>query len=154
MNVSPGFYGHLITLLSGLAEGKILVCLEGGYFLPSLAEGAAMTLKSLLGDAPAILPPLKEPNAVVTDTINDLKHFLRTHWRCFKHTTEVNEDDDDTPVHKIELKYLGSRDYAPFLTRNCYPVHEDGAAEKNEAIINELKKGKFDTDIFNSQCCC
>lgn len=149
MNVTPGFYGHLITLLSGLAEGKILVCLEGGYFLPSLAEGVAMTLKSLLGDAPAVLPPLKQPNEVVIDTMNNLRYYLRPYWKCFKNITELSEDDDDTPLHKVELKYCGKRGEAPFLTRNCYPVHEEGSVERNEAIINDLKRGKDDSDYYS-----
>jgi histone deacetylase 6 len=78
MVVTPACYAHLVHSLSHLACGKIAVVLEvcirtrfhdhqlvrlafiianlclflqGGYFLKSLAEGAALTLRSLLGDA-------------------------------------------------------------------------------------------------------
>ena len=49
MKVTPAAYGHLIHSLMAFADGKIGVFLEGGYFIDSLAEGAAMTLRALLG---------------------------------------------------------------------------------------------------------
>ena len=39
----------------GLNNGKVLALLEGGYFLPSLQESAALTLKTLLGDPVPVL---------------------------------------------------------------------------------------------------
>ena len=39
----------------GLNNGKVLALLEGGYFLPSLQESAALTLKTLLGDPVLVL---------------------------------------------------------------------------------------------------
>ena len=50
MEVTPQFYPHLMWPLQVLASGKVAVVLEGGYCLQSLAEGAALTLRSLLGD--------------------------------------------------------------------------------------------------------
>lgn len=44
-----------------LANGKIAVVLEGGYCLDSLAEGAALTLRTLLGDPCPLMDPLPEP---------------------------------------------------------------------------------------------
>ncbi|XP_015367992.1 PREDICTED: histone deacetylase 6-like, partial [Diuraphis noxia] len=50
MEVTPACYAHLVHSLMGFACGRVAVLLEGGYCLKSLAEGAALTLKSLLGD--------------------------------------------------------------------------------------------------------
>jgi acetoin utilization deacetylase AcuC-like enzyme len=36
--------------LSGLAEGRVVVALEGGYNLSSISESAAMCARALLGD--------------------------------------------------------------------------------------------------------
>lgn len=56
MRLSPAAYSHFTHSLMSLAEGKVVVFLEGGYCLPSLAESAALTLRSLLNDpVPAIL---------------------------------------------------------------------------------------------------
>ena len=56
--VSPATFAHLAHSLGGLAGGRLVALLEGGYFLPSLAEGAALTLRQLLGAPCPALPPL------------------------------------------------------------------------------------------------
>jgi histone deacetylase 6 len=49
MRVTPAAYAQFIWSLSGLAGGRLVVMLEGGYCLDSLAESAALTLRTLLG---------------------------------------------------------------------------------------------------------
>lgn len=61
MLVSPGMYHILTTSLMALAEGKVAVLLEGGYFLPSLSEGAAQTLRALLGDPAPKFADFEQP---------------------------------------------------------------------------------------------
>lgn len=60
MEVTPACYSHFLSPLLTLAEGKVAVVLEGGYCLESLSEGAALTLKTLLGDPCPLMEPLKE----------------------------------------------------------------------------------------------
>lgn len=62
MEITPACYAHLISPLLPLAQGRMAVVLEGGYCLESLAEGAAITLKTLLGDPCPLLEPLPEPS--------------------------------------------------------------------------------------------
>ena len=62
--VSPACFSHFTHSLMGLAEGKVCAILEGGYFPPSLSEGAALTLKTLLGDPCPLLP------GPITDLVN------------------------------------------------------------------------------------
>ena len=38
--VSPSTFAHMAHSLAGLANGRLVALLEGGYFLPSLAGGA------------------------------------------------------------------------------------------------------------------
>ena len=61
MEVTPACYSHLLSPLMSLANGRIAVVLEGGYCLESLAEGAALTLKTLLGDPCPKMEPLTAP---------------------------------------------------------------------------------------------
>lgn len=61
MEVTPACYGHLLSSLLALASGRVAVVLEGGYCLESLAEGAALTLRTLLGDPCPIMEPLAAP---------------------------------------------------------------------------------------------
>ena len=43
-------YGYMTHQLSGLAEGRVVVALEGGYNLSSISEAACMCTRALLGD--------------------------------------------------------------------------------------------------------
>lgn len=62
MEITPAGYAHLVSPLMSLAQGRLAVILEGGYCLDSLAEGAAITLKTILGDPCPLLQPLGEPS--------------------------------------------------------------------------------------------
>ncbi len=67
---SPEMYGHMTHQLSGLAEGRVVVALEGGYNLSSISESAAMCARALLGDplprqaGLSFLCPVHNPKAV------------------------------------------------------------------------------------------
>lgn len=61
MEVTPACYSHLLSPLLSLASGRVAVVLEGGYCLESLAEGAALTLRALLGDPCPKMEPLEAP---------------------------------------------------------------------------------------------
>lgn len=147
--VSPAFYGHLVTLLGGIALGKIVVCLEGGYFLPSLAEGAVMTVKALLGQPCGYIPPFSNVHPVVVDVINNLKYVLKPYWSCFSNvrtfeypkgavtfeeSLKVEENE-----HLVVVKYCGTPLTAPFLTRTCYPVVNNLNKEFNARLIETLR---------------
>ena len=50
MRLTPALYWQVTSMLMSFAAGKVVVVLEGGYFLDTLAESAAFTLRALLGD--------------------------------------------------------------------------------------------------------
>ncbi|KAI3357946.1 hypothetical protein L3Q82_016322 [Scortum barcoo] len=60
MCVSPQCFHVLTHLLMSLAEGRVILALEGGYNLQSTAEGTAACVRALLGGA---CPPLTPPTA-------------------------------------------------------------------------------------------
>ena len=45
MRIMPATYGHMINSLTTLAYGRVAVVMEGGYFVPTVAEGIAMCLR-------------------------------------------------------------------------------------------------------------
>lgn len=85
-NVSPEGYAHLTHLLMGLASGRIILILEGGYNLTSISESMAACVRSLLGDPPPLLtlprPPLLGAMASITKTIQ----VHRRYWRSLRVT--------------------------------------------------------------------
>ena len=56
-HVNPEAYGHFIHHLSALAEGRLIMALEGGYNLDSISSASAYCVSALLGQS---LPALKE----------------------------------------------------------------------------------------------
>uniref|UniRef100_A0A1A9VF79 Histone deacetylase n=1 Tax=Glossina austeni TaxID=7395 RepID=A0A1A9VF79_GLOAU len=54
--VTPEAYGLLTHWLSALANGRLIICLEGGYNVNSISYAMTMCTKSLLGDP---LPPVQ-----------------------------------------------------------------------------------------------
>lgn len=156
MMVTPGFYAHLITLLMGLAKGKIAVCLEGGYFYPTLAEGAAMTLKALLGDPCPYLDPIRSIHPRVIQTICDVRRALINKWKCFQ-TCEMLTDNEVGPdgqsgEHTYVLGFLGDIYRPPYATRDCYPSNclDDQVyyTKLNEALAESIFFTTFCSIVF------
>ena len=63
------------------AKGKIGVFLEGGYFIDSLKEGVAMSLRALLGEPCVSLGPLPPPDDSVVETILNLIAMQKSVWQ-------------------------------------------------------------------------
>lgn len=52
--VSPAGYGCMTSLLLGLARGKLVLALEGGYNLASISHSMEACTAALLGDPPSV----------------------------------------------------------------------------------------------------
>ncbi|XP_037026275.1 histone deacetylase 4 isoform X5 [Bradysia coprophila] len=85
--VSPACFGHLTRELMQLADGKVVLALEGGYDLPAICDSAQECVRALLGDDPA---PIFESELSRCPTQNALNTLQKTiaiqmsHWPCVK----------------------------------------------------------------------
>lgn len=85
MEITPAFYSHLLSPLLLMAQGRVAVVLEGGYCLESLAEGCALTLKTLLGDpAPRLAEALQPPSESMQASILNCIYSHRKYWKCLQ----------------------------------------------------------------------
>ncbi|XP_026287181.1 histone deacetylase 6 isoform X1 [Frankliniella occidentalis] len=153
MELTPACYAHLINSLSALANGKLAVVLEGGYCLRSLAEGAALTLRALLGHPTPSLPPMAPPSDVIRNTILDVIYSHRPFWNCFQlqDTWSLSEQENKDPLVSLPARhipraiFLGPTGPPPssFETRNCYPVQSSvflmSVASKLNSLISSTK---------------
>ncbi|XP_054266822.1 histone deacetylase 6-like isoform X1 [Macrosteles quadrilineatus] len=151
MSVTPACYAHLVSSLMGLASGKVAVILEGGYCVRSLAEGAALTLRALLGDPCPNLPPLSPPSNSVQDSILNCVYSHRAYWRCFQWQASYCARDrgESETQHwpQVVWKYTGVRtDVYP--TRNTCPVQSQ--AFKDE-INNKLDRLLAETKLLKTK---
>ncbi|KAF6770491.1 hypothetical protein AHF37_11115 [Paragonimus kellicotti] len=82
MWLSPSVFGHFVHHLKILAGGKLVIALEGGYYVDSLAEGAVHVVKALLGDQPTPLRLSRPPSKSIKRTIESCIMALRGYWKC------------------------------------------------------------------------
>ena len=75
--VTPAGYAHMTHMLMSLAQGRLAVCLEGGYNLESIARSATAVARTMMGEPPDRLANLNPtPSAV-----DDIKLVLRQQSR-------------------------------------------------------------------------
>ncbi|XP_020290831.1 histone deacetylase 6 isoform X2 [Pseudomyrmex gracilis] len=145
MLVTPACYAHLLSSLLSLAAGRVAVILEGGYCLKSLAEGAALTLRTLLGDPCPILQSLELPSSSIRDTILNVIYAHKPYWKCYQYqdTYSINsithDKEEITNRHVVRVTYKSNEiKLDKYETRNCYPVKTKEAADIIEKQLNEL----------------
>ncbi|KAF7376214.1 Histone deacetylase complex protein [Mycena sanguinolenta] len=56
--VTPAGYSHMTYMLGGLAGGRLVVALEGGYNLDSITKSALAVTEIILGEAPPEMRPM------------------------------------------------------------------------------------------------
>ncbi|KAF8664383.1 hypothetical protein AX16_000754 [Volvariella volvacea WC 439] len=78
--VTPTGYAHMTHMLSGLAGGRLVVALEGGYNLDAICDSALAVTKVLLGEAPPELPPMVASEAA-TETVWLVAREQSKYWK-------------------------------------------------------------------------
>ncbi|CAH8494385.1 unnamed protein product [Schistosoma turkestanicum] len=81
MWLTPMIFGHFVHKLKSLAGGKVVVVLEGGYFVDSLAEGIVHVLKALLGDPLSPVRLIQPICSSVKNTIESCISVLHPYWK-------------------------------------------------------------------------
>lgn len=154
MEVTPACYSHLLSPLLSLAGGKVAVVLEGGYCLKSLSEGAAITLKTLLGDpCPKILDPLPAPCDAIRETILNCTAVLKSFWSNLSVNAEYSESElnNKTPQNDLHKVVVQFEEQPPppkkFPTRDCYPIP---SPELLKRLSDRLDRLQLCTDISYS----
>nr|XP_016846280.1 PREDICTED: histone deacetylase 6 [Anolis carolinensis] len=82
--VTPECKAHMTHLLLGLAGGKVVVVLEGGYNLESISESMTMCTRSLLGDPPPALGRLKAPHPSALQSLACVASVHRKYWASLR----------------------------------------------------------------------
>uniref|UniRef100_A0A146LH71 Histone deacetylase n=1 Tax=Lygus hesperus TaxID=30085 RepID=A0A146LH71_LYGHE len=85
--LSPSCFGWMTQQLMQIADGKVILALEGGYDLPAICDSAEECVRALLGDDPS---PISEeelkrpPNQNAIDTLQKTIAIQLSHWPCLK----------------------------------------------------------------------
>ncbi|XP_052741818.1 histone deacetylase 6 isoform X1 [Bicyclus anynana] len=155
MEVSPACYATLLNMVAS-ACWRVCVVLEGGYCVRSLAEAAALTLRTLLGHPPPRLQPLAEPTDSIRETILNCIYAHKKHWRCFNYqltysvdTSVLNVCDALKQKHTVTVRWEGDETRADYYeTRDCYPMQDN---ETKRRINEKLDHLSIMTDLTLAQ---
>ncbi|XP_076670037.1 histone deacetylase 4 isoform X3 [Andrena cerasifolii] len=85
--VSPACFGKMTQQLLSLADGKVVLALEGGYDLAAICDSAQECVRALLADEPS---QLREEELTRTPCQNAIETLQKTiaiqmsHWPCVK----------------------------------------------------------------------
>lgn len=82
--VTPAGYAHMTHMLMSLANGRIAVCLEGGYNLSSISNSALAVARTLMGEPPE---PLHDVHASpkVVEVVNQVIIQQSKYWNCMEY---------------------------------------------------------------------
>ncbi|KDQ28087.1 hypothetical protein PLEOSDRAFT_1041421 [Pleurotus ostreatus PC15] len=99
--VSPAGYAHMTYMLSGLARGKLVVALEGGYNLDSISQSALAVTRVILGEPPEELPPMVA-SETATETIWMVAKEQSKYWKSVDPVScEPTREDVDSLAFSI-----------------------------------------------------
>lgn len=105
-NVTPEAFGYFTHWLSTLANGKIILCLEGGYNVNTISHAMAMCTKALLGDPLPILQIYNQkPNASCIETIQKVLQVQEKYWKSLKFNKKLPETMSDSSVEQITIGF-------------------------------------------------
>ncbi|KAK5103432.1 Histone deacetylase hda1 [Lithohypha guttulata] len=80
-NVTPACYAHMTHMLMSLAQGRVAVCLEGGYNFRAISRSALAVTRTLMGEPPDRLEATSATDSAVR-VIEDVKKTQSRYWRC------------------------------------------------------------------------
>lgn len=82
-HLSPNAYGYLTHMMKVLANGNLVVVMEGGYNLDSIAKSALAVTKVLVGEVPG-RPQTKVPQLAAVQVIAQVMQEQSKYWKCMK----------------------------------------------------------------------
>lgn len=90
--VSPEGFAHMTHMLAVLANGKLVLALEGGYNVDSIVKSAHACVEVLVGDEPRSLQ-LGPASASATSAVQEVIKIQAKHWKCMGFAMEPAEGE-------------------------------------------------------------
>ncbi|KAI8092498.1 uncharacterized protein BX664DRAFT_261465 [Halteromyces radiatus] len=81
-NLTPAAYSNMTHLLKSLANGRLVMALEGGYNLSATSVAAAACMSVLIGEPPLPLSTIGVPSDDAIETIKKVKLAHQNYWQC------------------------------------------------------------------------
>ncbi|KAM3384471.1 hypothetical protein ACQJBY_008856 [Aegilops geniculata] len=115
--ITPDGYALLLTKLLGFAKGRIVMALEGGYNLKSIANSVCACTKVLLGDNFTYNSPRMQPFESTWRVIQMVRDELKAYWPVLSSKLPDNVPLRSAPsyieVDGMSISCFGSHDTSP-----------------------------------------
>lgn len=133
-HVSPEGYAYMTHMMKMLCDGKLVVCLEGGYNLDSISISALAVAKVLLGDPPGH-PKVTKASASALRTIDEVIRIQSRYWKCLGPSHPVPEPDVSFAPPYLKSLYEVLRTYELSHLSEKYSFSELPFSSKGSGII-------------------
>lgn len=96
--VTPPCYAHMTHMLMSLANGKVAVCLEGGYNFQAISKSALAVTRTLMGEPPDRIEATRATDKAV-DTIEQVCSIQSRYWDSLKPRDPLYSIVAGQPLH-------------------------------------------------------
>ncbi|THC89821.1 hypothetical protein EYZ11_010730 [Aspergillus tanneri] len=117
--VTPSCYAHMTHMLMTLANGKVAVCLEGGYNFRSISKSALAVTKTLMGDPPDRLHSTS-PSELATSTVRRVIMIQSYYWKCMFPKAAQNQGNWTDRLHDVIRSYQAKQLYDNYKLTSLY----------------------------------
>ncbi|GAA5999704.1 uncharacterized protein JCM10292_003708 [Rhodotorula paludigena] len=150
MLVSPDGYAHMTHMLESLAGGKVLIALEGGYNVNSIAVSAHACVKVIVGDELPVMNSLGAASLAATNTVHEVQRMQANHWKCMGEAVETTEElskagkiESLADILKAHRLYELFHEYSLFNVEFSSPSLEE--AYHDQLLLSE---NVYDSDVL------
>lgn len=133
-HLSPNAYGYLTHMMKVLANGNLVVVMEGGYNLDSIAKSALAVTKVLVGEVPG-RPRTKVPQQDAVQVIAQVIQEQSKYWQCMKpgfQAPDFTQSEDSEFIPEMIRSYQAHNLYNKYKMTSL-PVLKD----KIQATIDD-----------------
>ncbi|RKO85331.1 hypothetical protein BDK51DRAFT_32192, partial [Blyttiomyces helicus] len=106
-DVTPEGYAMMTHMLQSLADGRVVVCLEGGYNLNSVSQSLVKVASVLLGDAPTPVHMADGPSHDCIRTVQRVAEIHSQYWKCLRPTHVEGGSAERPSINKPAIPLQG-----------------------------------------------
>ncbi|UZJ52442.1 hypothetical protein CBS101457_001762 [Exobasidium rhododendri] len=142
-HVSPQGYAQMTYDLASLANGKLVVALEGGYNLDSIAKSALSVTEVLLGEAPPPFAPGQQASSLASDTFLQVEKVQSRYWNSIRNPPYEAMEGESTEMNLYSISRLLDE----------HRIYELGQ-KFDLAALPVVALGASDKDMYTGQILC
>jgi histone deacetylase 6 len=132
--VTPPCYAHMTHMLMSLADGKVAVCLEGGYNFQAISKSALAVTRTLMGEPPDRLEATRATDRAV-DTVEKVRAIQAKYWRCIGPKEPVYDLDPGEPLHDLLRQAQARKLYDRFRMTKLHVLGRDLSPSFDDQIL-------------------